>query len=96
MPRCRRRALDRKETAPVSRPCAMHERGRIIPYAGSVDMDWRECMDAFLAELSVCSVLRSRYLDLIADGPPESRNSLRKSSKHPHQMIMIMVLDCVE
>ena len=53
-------------------------------------------MDAFLAELSVCSVLRSRYLDLIADGPPESRNSLRKSSKHPHQMIMIMVLDCVE
>lgn len=28
----------------------------------------------------VCSVLRSRYLDLIVDGPPESRNSLRKST----------------
>lgn len=31
------------------------ERERTIPYAGSVDMDWRECMDAFLAELSVCA-----------------------------------------
>lgn len=65
------------------------------PY--SVDMDWRECMDAFLAELRVCAPYSGvdMYLDFDRRWSTRITELLTEEyicSKRPYQIIMMLDL----